>query len=250
MGFDQVTEKFEACQQEIIDGREKVESLTNALQLVQQELAHTKTGRSVGIGSPLVNYRQSRSSRALTPLFSVDPLLRIYPSPRYPSPVTPYVFVISYLLCTPPPPSYPFPLVYAHVYPELAAAETVVKVQSRTERMLHSQGKMLQEEVHTRRDEIATLLGKVSRLHDNECDRIKKSARFVGDIDNNKSQLLDGISMIAFQSKTQSSVLCNGVSEMLTKGKATCSSLKVTIDSRQSTSRQSTTVTNLVCYYY
>ena len=86
---------------------------------------------------------------------------------------------------------------------------------------------MLQDEVHVRRDEIATLLGKVSRLHDNECDRIKKSARFVGDIDNNKSQLLDGISMIAFQSKTQSSVLCNGVSEMLTKGKATCSSLKV-----------------------
>ena len=112
---------------------------------------------------------------------------------------------------------------------ELAAAETVVKVQSRTERMLHSQGKMLQDEVHVRREEIATLLGKVSRLHDNECDRIKKSARFVGDIDNNKSQLLDGISMIAFQSKTQSSVLCNGVSEMLTKGKATCTSLKVTI---------------------
>ena len=47
MGFDQVTEKYEACQQEIIDGREKVESLTNALQLVQQELAHTKTGRII-----------------------------------------------------------------------------------------------------------------------------------------------------------------------------------------------------------
>ena len=113
---------------------------------------------------------------------------------------------------------------------ELKAAEAVVNAQTRTERMLHSQGRSLQDEVATRRDEVVSLLGKVGRLSDNEADRIKKAARFVAEVDNHKAQLLDGISMIAFQSKTQSSVLCSGVSEMLAKGKATCSSLKAAID--------------------
>ena len=185
VGFDEVTEKYEAAQKEVrvggkappvnrwtahsciilfslscvrqvLDGRAQLEALGAALRAAQEELATTKT--------------------------------------------------------------------------ELQAAEAVVKAQTRTERMLHTQGRSLQDEVTTRRDEVVSLLGKVGRLSDNEADRIKKAARFVAEVDNHKAQLLDGISMIAFQSKTQSSVLCNGVSEMLAKGKATCSSLKAAID--------------------
>jgi kinesin family protein 11 len=118
---------------------------------------------------------------------------------------------------------------------ELLATEAVVSAQVETEMALHSQGDDLQREVSSRREDVGLLLNKVDRLVTKEVQRVRETQLFVGEIDVKKSALLEDLTTVVTSSKEESRTLCDGVTEMLAKGRNTCTTLKQAIDGALST---------------
>jgi kinesin family protein 11 len=118
---------------------------------------------------------------------------------------------------------------------ELRATEAVVGEQISTEEELQIQGNNLQNEVIDRRENVSSLFGKVDRFAEKENLRLIESSSFVTEISSSKSNLLDSLNELRKLSSEKSGSLCNGVSEMLEKGRTTCSTLKTSIDQSLST---------------
>ena len=118
-----------------------------------------------------------------------------------------------------------------HAQVEIAAHEAVIGEQTTTESTLTRVGGELQSEVSLRRGERDALLGKVDRLVACEAERLASASRFVGDVAASKRQLLGGVSSLLASNQQQSSELCDGVMQMLNKGKDTCATLTSAIDS-------------------
>jgi kinesin family protein 11 len=114
---------------------------------------------------------------------------------------------------------------------ELACTERVVSEQVTTESALQKHGGELQSEVSLRRGERDRLLDKVGRLADQEALRHDTTTKFVAQVSVVcQEELLKGVSEMLASTSTESSQLCSGVLEMLSKGKDTCGSLKAAID--------------------
>eukprot|EP01034_Spumella_vulgaris_P027130 gene27130-33812_t len=92
---------------------------------------------------------------------------------------------------------------------ELKSVEAVVGEQVTTEQSLLSQNEQVANSLEARQDDVERLLGKVDRL---------SSKR-----------------ILATQSKDHSVTLCAGVEQILSRGRATCETLKGSIDSALST---------------
>lgn len=113
---------------------------------------------------------------------------------------------------------------------ELKATEAVVGEQMNTEEELQLQGSNLQNEVIDRRENVSSLFAKVDRFAEKENLRLTESSSFVTEISGSKSNLLESLNELRELSSEKSGSLCNGVSEILEKGRITCSSLKNSID--------------------
>jgi len=118
----------------------------------------------------------------------------------------------------------------AHAKVELGATEAVVDEQSSTETRLSALGQQLLSEVALRRSERDALLGKVDRLVSKEQERLASAAEFVGLVAADKESLASGVSAVLAANQQQSAALCEGVMQMLHRGKDTCATLKASID--------------------
>jgi hypothetical protein len=114
---------------------------------------------------------------------------------------------------------------------ELACTERVVSEQATTESALQKQGGEMQSEVSLRRGERDRLLDKVERLADQETLRHATTSKLVAEVlVVCQEELLKGVGEMLASTSAESSQLCGGVLEMLSKGKDTCGSLKAAID--------------------
>lgn len=118
---------------------------------------------------------------------------------------------------------------------ELKAVEAVVIEQIYTEDQLLVSGSNLQSEVVSRRHDIDLLIAKVDKLADKESVRLHETSVFASSIQHSNDTLLSSVSQLKDVGSSSSKELCDGVSEMLHRGRSTCSSLKGAIDAALST---------------
>ena len=98
------------------------------------------------------------------------------------------------------------------------------------ETKLLDEGSSLQKEMIYQRSARDQLLTKIDTLVERESRRMNDTNDFVKSVLDSDSGLCDVVDGIVSASEESSSVLCSGVSTMLTKGKETCADLTVCID--------------------
>jgi len=118
---------------------------------------------------------------------------------------------------------------------ELQASDAVIVEQVDTESMLHASGKGLQDEIIGNRDHINKLFGKIDRFAMREESSMAAMAAYVTDVKSKHATILNDLTNLNNLSSDSSKHLCDGVNEMLAKGRGTCASFQESIDSSLST---------------
>jgi kinesin family protein 11 len=113
---------------------------------------------------------------------------------------------------------------------ERMAAEAVVNAQATNEQTLRSQGAALQSEVLSNRDDIHRLFEKINGLGVKEHQRVLDTQEVLGDINLKKSHLLVSLEAATELNTAKQLEFCEGISELLAKGRSTCDVLKRAIE--------------------
>jgi dGTP triphosphohydrolase len=114
---------------------------------------------------------------------------------------------------------------------ELFASDAVVVEQSATEVTLLEQGACLKSELSDRRDDIHALLAKIDRCLDMETQRARHTAALTDNIKSIKDSFSETTTSFQSITERQSARLSEGVTDMLSKSRTTCESLRSSINS-------------------
>lgn len=99
-----------------------------------------------------------------------------------------------------------------------------------TEKVLYQTGYEIQDDLKARHVDLEKLVDKVEKLSEQETKRLETVHKFVDDLSRTNLALLDEISAFSSDSNEHSTKLCQGVDQIIYRGKDTCSSLKESID--------------------
>lgn len=112
----------------------------------------------------------------------------------------------------------------------LQATQAVVAEQVTTEKSLFETGNEIQEDLKARHGDLDKLIEKVEGLTRQETERLATVRSFVDRLSKSNFTLLEQISSFSSESNEHSSMLCQGVDQILVRGKDTCTALKGSID--------------------
>ncbi len=113
---------------------------------------------------------------------------------------------------------------------ELEASMAVIGEMDTTEEGLLRTGNELQDEVAQQRSDRTKLFTKIDKLKSNDQSRLEKTNTFVCSVMTETDSMCASVSSMLANNEEQSAKLCNGVNEMLSRGRDTCSSVKDCID--------------------
>eukprot|EP00605_Chrysophyceae_sp_TOSAG23-4_P002869 GSChrysophyteH1.ASY1.ANO1.3160.1 assembled CDS len=113
---------------------------------------------------------------------------------------------------------------------ELEASMAVIGEMDTTEEGLLRTGNELQDEVAQQRSDRTKLFTKIDKLKSNDQSRLEKTNTFVSSVMTETDSMCASVSSMLANNEEQSAKLCNGVNEMLSRGRDTCSSVKDCID--------------------
>lgn len=99
-----------------------------------------------------------------------------------------------------------------------------------TEKVLYQTGYEIQDDLKARHVDLEKLVDKVEKLSEQESKRLETVHKFVDDLNRTNLALLEEISAFSSESNEHSTNLCQGVDQIIFRGKDTCSSLQESID--------------------
>jgi hypothetical protein len=99
-----------------------------------------------------------------------------------------------------------------------------------TEKVLYQTGYEIQDDLKARHVDLEKLVDKVEKLSEQEIKRLETVHKFVDDLSRTNLELLEEISAFSSDSNEHSTKLCQGVDQIIFRGKDTCSSLQESID--------------------
>lgn len=105
---------------------------------------------------------------------------------------------------------------------ELCASNAVVNEQVVTENFLAETFEGFRDEIVSRRDEVTGLQAKIGRFENYQHDRIQVADEFCQETETAASSLQSSVQNLLAHGEKQSTVLCEGVAELLSRGKETC----------------------------
>lgn len=113
---------------------------------------------------------------------------------------------------------------------QLSASNAVICEQESTEGTLLGCGTELQNEVKMQRSDRMKLFGKMEKLVDNDSARSVLADAFVAAMATSATSLQQGVAGMLSSNDAEAAKICNGVNEMLSRGRETCAALNTCID--------------------
>jgi hypothetical protein len=99
-----------------------------------------------------------------------------------------------------------------------------------TEKVLYQTGYEIQDDLKARHVDLEKLVEKVEKLTEQESLRLATVHKFIDDLNKTNLTLLEEISAFSSESNEHSTMLCQGVDQIILRCNNTCSSLQESID--------------------